>query len=277
MSKIKSLFSLDGRVIIITGGAGFLGRKHAEAIAAFGGKPVILDINEESVQDAVQELNLKFPKSTIGYTVDITKENQILKNSEELISRYGKIYGLINNASNNPKIEENSKVEFSRLENFPFDLWQHDIGVGLTGAFLCTKHYGTKIAKNKNGGVILNISSDLGIISPDQRLYKKEELSESDQPVKPVTYSVAKAGIIGLTKYTSTYWAEKNVRCNVICPGGVINGQPSDFTNALASRIPLKRLASPSEYQGTIVWILSDAASYVNGATISIDGGRTVW
>ena len=277
MNKITSLFSLDEKVIIVTGGAGFLGRKHAEAIAAFGGKPVILDINEECVKEAVQELNLKFPKSTIGYTVDITKENQISKNSEELISLYGKIDGLINNASNNPKIEENSKIEFSRLENFPLELWQHDLDVGLTGAFLCTKHYGSEIARNKNGGVIVNISSDLGIISPDQRLYKKEGLSESDQPVKPITYSVAKAGIIGLTKYTSTYWAKKNVRCNVICPGGVKNGQPSDFTNALASRIPLNRLASPSEYQGTIVWILSDAASYVNGATISIDGGRTVW
>lgn len=277
MSKITSLFSLDGKVIVITGGAGFLGRKHAEAISAFGGKPVILDINEENVQKAVQELNHKFPKSTIGYIVDITNENQILKNSKELISRYGKIDGLINNASNNPKVEENSKIEFSRLENFPLDLWQHDIDVGLTGAFLCTKHYGTEIAKNKKGGVIINISSDLGIISPDQRLYKKEELSKSNQPVKPITYSVAKAGIIGLTKYTSTYWAEQNVRCNVICPGGVENGQPSDFRKALSSKIPLNRLASPDEYQGTIVWILSDSASYVNGATISIDGGRTVW
>tara|TARA_B100000212_G_scaffold330984_1_gene297771 strand:+ start:339 stop:1172 length:834 start_codon:yes stop_codon:yes gene_type:complete len=277
MSKITSLFSLDGKVIVITGGAGFLGRKHAEAIAAFGGKPVILDLNKKKVQDAVQDLNIKFPKSSIGYTVDITNENQILKNSEKIISRYGKIDGLINNASNNPKVEENSEIEFSRLENFPLDLWQHDINVGLTGAFLCTKIYGTKIAKNENGGVIVNISSDLGIISPDQRLYKKEELCESNQPVKPITYSVAKAGIIGLTKYTSTYWAEKNVRCNVICPGGVENGQPTNFIKALTSKIPLNRLASPDEYQGTIIWILSDAASYVNGATISIDGGRTVW
>ena len=277
MNKITSLFSLDGKVIVITGGAGFLGRKHAEAIAAFGGKPVIIDLNEKKVQDAVQDLNIQFPKSTVGHTVDITDENQILKNSKKIISRYGKIDGLINNASNNPKVEENSKIEFSRLENFPLDLWQHDIDVGLTGAFLCTKIYGTEISKNENGGVIVNISSDLGIISPDQRLYKKEGLPESEQPVKPITYSVAKAGIIGLTKYISTYWAEKNVRCNVICPGGVENGQPTNFIKALTSKIPLNRLASPNEYQGTIIWILSDAASYVNGATISIDGGRTVW
>lgn len=277
MNKITSLFSLNGKVIVITGGAGFLGRKHAEAIAAFGGKPVIIDLNEKKVQDAVQDLNIQFPKSTVGHTVDITDENQILKNSKKIISRYGKIDGLINNASNNPKVEENSKIEFSRLENFPLDLWQHDIDVGLTGAFLCTKIYGTEISKNENGGVIVNISSDLGIISPDQRLYKKEGLPESEQPVKPITYSVAKAGIIGLTKYISTYWAEKNVRCNVICPGGVENGQPTNFIKALTSKIPLNRLASPNEYQGTIIWILSDAASYVNGATISIDGGRTVW
>ena len=116
-----------------------------------------------------------------------------------------------------------------------------------------------------------------GLIAPDQRLYYKRELSESQQPVKPVTYSIVKTGVIGLTRYLASYWAEKNVRCNAICPGGVINGQPKNFLKEVSSRIPMNRLAEVDEFQGTLVWMLSDASSYLNGAIIPVDGGRTTW
>ena len=123
----------------------------------------------------------------------------------------------------------------------------------------------------------MNISSDLGLIAPDQRLYAKKDLQQHLQPVKPVTYSVIKSGLIGLTRYLSTYWIDENVRCNAICPGGVENGQPSDFLNEVSLRIPMNRLAKPHEYQGTLVWMLSDASSYLNGAIVPVDGGRTAW
>ena len=148
--------------------------------------------------------------------------------------------------------------------------------VGLTGAFLCAKHYGHAISQNPAGGAIINISSDLGLIAPDQRLYSKGGLS-SDNPVKPVTYSVVKTGLIGLTRYLATYWAEQNVRCNAICPGGVDNGQPDAFLEKVHSRIPMGRLAHRSEYQGTLIWMLSGASSYLTGAVVPVDGGRTVW
>ena len=115
------------------------------------------------------------------------------------------------------------------------------------------------------------------MIAPDQRLYSKSGLPESLQPVKPVTYSVVKTGIIGLTRYLATYWIDKNVRCNAICPGGVENGQPNDFLCEVSSRIPMNRLAKPNEYQSTLIWMLSNASSYLNGAIVSVDGGRTVW
>ena len=198
-------------------------------------------------------------------------------NAEKLIKKYGKIDGLINNAANNPAVEEMGEKNFSRLENFPLDLWNNDIAVGLTGSFLCAKYYGQKISLNPLGGSIVNISSDLGLIAPDQRLYSKKNLSESDQQVKPVTYSVVKTGIIGLTRYLSTYWASKNVRCNAICPGGINNNQPETFISEVSSRIPLNRLAEPNEYQGTLVWMLSDASTYLTGAIIPVDGGRTAW
>jgi NAD(P)-dependent dehydrogenase (short-subunit alcohol dehydrogenase family) len=169
------------------------------------------------------------------------------------------------------------KVNFSRLENFPLDIWCDDIAVGLTGSFLCAKHYGYQISKNANGGSIVNISSDLGLISPDQRLYSKPGILENQQSVKPITYSIVKTGIIGLTRYLSTYWADKNVRCNAICPGGVENGQPEEFLKDVSSKIPLGRLANSGEYQGVLIWMLSDASNYLNGAIIPVDGGRTAW
>jgi NAD(P)-dependent dehydrogenase (short-subunit alcohol dehydrogenase family) len=275
--KLKNLFQIEGKVVVITGAAGLLGIRHAEAIATFGGTPILLDLSLGKVQLYADELNKRFNVNAIGMSVDITDERQIKDSVHEIISRYGKIDGLVNNAANNPKIEQEGDKNFLRLENFPLEIWNMDIAVGLTGAFLCSKHYGSKIAENPEGGSIINISSDLGLIAPDQRLYYKRELSEAQQSVKPVTYSIVKTGIIGLTRYLSSYWAEKNVRCNAICPGGVENGQSKSFLKEVSSRIPMNRLAEVDEYQGTLVWMLSDASSYLNGAIIPVDGGRTAW
>lgn len=275
--SLESLFRLDGKVIIITGAAGLLGRKHAEAIAAFGGTPVLLDLYEEPVKQLADELNEKYSVSAIGMSLDITNEEAIFINCNQLVQQFGKIDGLVNNAANNPKVEDNGEKNFSRLENFPLDVWNQDIAVGLTGVYLCSKYYGTQISKNLNGGVIVNISSDLGLMAPDQRLYKKKGVAEDQQPVKPVTYSVVKTGLIGLTRYLATYWADKNVRCNALCPGGVENGQPDDFLDEVFSRIPMNRLAQSNEYQTTLIWMLSDASSYLNGSIVPVDGGRTAW
>ena len=156
------------------------------------------------------------------------------------------------------------------------EAWQSDLAVGLTGSFLCSKHYGTAISENPNGGVILNVSSDLGLIATEQRLYRKPGLLEEQQPVKPVTYSVVKTGLIGLTRYLSTYWPTK-VRCNALCPGGIEAGQLEDFLKELHARIPLGRMASVDEYQGAIVFLLTEASAYLNGAVIPMEGGRSVW
>ena len=176
-----------------------------------------------------------------------------------------------------PGFTEKSEKNFSRLENFKLDIWDQDVQVGLTGAFLCVKHYGFQISKNPNGGVIINISSDLGLIAPDQRLYAIEGVDSTQQSVKPVSYSVVKSGLIGLTRYVATYWADKNVRCNAMCPGGVENNQPDDFIKKVSFRIPMGRLAQKDEYLSTLIWMLSESSSYLNGAIVPIDGGRTAW
>ena len=274
---LEELFRLDNKIIVITGAAGLLGRKHAEAVACYGGTPILLDLSQQAVDDFASELNDKYKVGSIGFSIDITNEKMIENNAKQLIEKFGRIDGLVNNAANNPKVEDSKSVNFSRLENFPLNIWNDDIAVGLTGAFLCAKHYGYEISQNKNGGSIVNISSDLGLIAPDQRLYAKDGTDENLQNVKPVTYSVVKAGLIGLTRYLATYWADKNVRCNAMCPGGVENGQPNDFLKEVNKRIPMGRMANADEYQGTLLWMLSDASSYLNGAIVPVEGGRTVW
>ena len=274
---LENLFRLDNKIIVITGATGLLGRKHAEAISCFGGIPILLDLSQQEVTGLANELNNKYNVGSIGFAIDITNEDAVENNANQLIERFGKIDGLVNNAANNPKVEENREVNFSRLENFPINLWNDDLNVGLTGSFLCAKHYGHKISQNPNGGSIVNISSDLGLIAPDQRLYENKSVNHSLQNVKPVTYSVVKTGLIGLTRYLATYWADKNVRCNAICPGGIENDQPNDFIEKVCKRIPIGRMAKVDEYQGTLLWMLSNASSYLNGSIVPVDGGRTTW
>jgi NAD(P)-dependent dehydrogenase (short-subunit alcohol dehydrogenase family) len=276
-NNIDNLFSLSGKIVVITGAVGLLGEKHAEAVAAYGGTPVLLDLSQTAVDLLAEKLNKQYRVNAVGFSVDITDEDQVRITSNDVCKKFGKVDGLVNNAANNPKVEATSEKNFSRLENFPLDMWEQDIAVGLTGSYLCTKYFGFLISQNKDGGSIVNISSELGVMAPDQRLYEEEGVERDQQNVKPVTYSVVKSGMIGLTKYIATYWADKNVRCNAMCPGGIENGQPENFLNKVHSRIPMNRLAQPNEYQGTLLWMLSDASSYLNGAVISVDGGRTTW
>jgi NAD(P)-dependent dehydrogenase (short-subunit alcohol dehydrogenase family) len=245
-------------------------------IAAYGGTPVLLDLKAKALDDLAKKINKKYDVEAVGFSVDITNEEKVKETSFQIVKKFKKIDGLVNNAANNPKVEDTSSKNFSRLENFPLKTWNQDISVGLTGAFLCAKYFGSVISQNPNGGSIVNISSDLGLIAPDQRLYSQPGKLEK-QSVKPITYSVIKTGIIGLTRYLATYWTSQNIRCNALCPGGVENSQPEDFLQKISTRIPMGRLARKDEYQGTLLWMLSDASSYLNGAIIPVDGGRSAW
>jgi NAD(P)-dependent dehydrogenase (short-subunit alcohol dehydrogenase family) len=268
-------FSLTGRVAVITGGAGLLGVCHAEAIAAAGGIPVLADLREDAAKSAAADISSRFGIAALGAGVDITDEASVESLLRTVLQTYGRVDILVNNAANNPKVEDGAQ-NFARLEKFPLEHWQADVAVGLTGAFLAAKVFGTAMAHAKRG-VIINISSEYGMIAPDQRLYRIEGEREDRQPVKPVTYTVVKAGLHGLTIYLSTYWAHLGVRANTITVGGVQNGQPSDFLERAASRIPMNRMALAHEFQGALVYLCSDAASFVNGANLVVDGGKSVW
>lgn len=271
-------FLIKNQVVVITGGAGLLGRKHAEAVLEGEGIAILVDISEEAITNAKNILDESHKNGLVdGFVIDITKREEVESLREQLIEKYGHIDILINNAANNPKVEGTSKnMGNIQFENFPLEIWNNDIAVGLTGACICAQVLGEAMTRNKKG-VILNISSDLGVIAPDQRIYRKEGVLPKEQTVKPVTYSVIKHGLIGLTKYLATYWAESGVRANALCPGGVYNGQDEEFLGKLTNLIPMGRMADIEEYKSTILYLISDASSYMTGSTVIIDGGRTCW
>ncbi|GAC1362752.1 MAG: SDR family oxidoreductase [Acidobacteriaceae bacterium] len=275
-NRAQELFDLTGRVAIITGGAGLLGFYHGAILAAAGAHVVLLDLEVANPQMRAAQLTGEHGVECLGLVVDITSEASIESARATVIGRFGRIDILINNAANNPKVEDQKPgQQWSRLENFPVEVWNADIAVGLTGAFLCSRVFGAEMVKRR-AGVILNVSSDLGVIAPDQRLYRKEGLSDDEQPVKPVTYSVVKTALIGLTRYLSTYWTAANIRVNAISPGGVFAGQPDEFTTKLHSLIPMGRMARKDEYQGAVLFLCSDASSYMTGQNLIVDGGRSV-
>lgn len=269
-------FRLDGRVIVITGGAGLLGREHAHAIAEAGGIPVLWDLDPARAAEAAKEIEAAWGTACGACRVDITDEAEVSGAVAETLAAHGRVDGLVNNAANNPQVEADGLAASGRLETFDLEAWNRDLAVGLTGAFLCSRAVGMVMAAN-GGGVILNVASDLGVIAPDQRLYRVDGNAADAQPVKPVTYSVTKHGLIGLTKYLSTYWNEQGVRVNALAPGGVFTNQPDDFVTRLSALIPMGRMASSDEYRGAVQFLCSDASSYMTGACLVADGGRSVW
>ena len=270
-----NLFDLTGRVALITGGAGLLGAQNAIAIHSAGGIPVVADLTLERAQSAIARIG----ERAVPFVLDVTKSESISACLKEILSRFGRIDILINNAARNPMVEEantSSGTSFSRFEEQDVEAWSLDVAVGLTGPMLCSKIIGSHMAAH-GGGVILNIGSEYALIAPDQRVYEKSGLPAERQPKKPVSYCVVKHGIIGLTKYLATYWAEKGVRVNCLCPGGISNDQPKEFVQRISNLIPMGRMAQLDEMDGAVVFLCSDASRFMTGTVVTVDGGRTAW
>ena len=274
-----SKFDLEGKTALITGASGLLGQEHAYALLESGATVVLTDISIEGLKLAKEKLSKSFCNNLIiTETMNVTSKENIHLVSNRLIEQNIRVDILVNNAAIDPKVTKDIGLkETSRFENFNIDEWNMQLNVGLTGAFLCSQTFGSLMSSDSLGGVILNIASDLSVFSPDQRIYRRDGIPENEQPVKPVTYSVVKTGLIGLTRYLATYWSNNGVRCNALSPGGVMNGQDDLFTEKLIDLIPLNRMANKDEYRSTVQFLCSDASSYMNGQNIVVDGGRSVW
>tara|TARA_Y100000361_G_C11158824_1_gene345846 strand:+ start:954 stop:1781 length:828 start_codon:yes stop_codon:yes gene_type:complete len=275
---MKNLFDLTDKVALITGGGGLLGPKHAEAIIEYGGKVILADWHEDRVKLKAEDLNKKYNKNiAIGVYMDVTNKNSI----ENVLNNFPNIDILINNAAKDPKVKkgEGNLKPTSRFEIMTEEYWKEGIDAAINGTFLVSQAVANKMKtkSDKIKGVILNISSDLGVIAPDQRIYRKEGVAEDEQNVKPITYSAAKWAVIGMTKYLGVYFAKEGIRVNALSPTGVYNNHPEDFVKKLSNIIPMGRMADIDEYKGAIVFLCSDASSYMTGENVVIDGGKTVW
>jgi len=261
---MQNIFDLDNKTVFITGGAGLLGEMHAEAVVEHGGAAIIADIDVEAACEVANRINKKYDSDRAhAVYVDVTDKESIISAAE----KFPDINVLINNAAKDPKVSSDGGVG-GTFGNMTLDQWWEGIDIALTGTFLCSQVFCSKFEKD-GYGIVLNISSDLGVMAPDQRIYDKDK--------KPITYSAAKFGIVGMTKYLATYYAENNIRVNCISPGGIYTNQPIDFVDRLTDLIPMGRMARRDEYKGAIVFLCSEASSYMTGENMVINGGRSAW
>jgi NAD(P)-dependent dehydrogenase (short-subunit alcohol dehydrogenase family) len=284
-------FDISERVFIVTGGAGLLGQEYGRALIRSGAHVVLADINAVAVAKVAADLSPEAGAAR-GVAVDVTDEGSVASLVRATLAEFGRIDGLVNNAALDPKVQSDGSAQFGgTFEDYPLDLWNRSLAVNLTGMFLCARAVAPTMLAQKRG-VIVNISSTYGLVGPDQRLYDSrppcqstidDEQSTIDnrqltiRTVKPVTYSVTKSGVLGFTRYLAAYWAGTGIRVNTLTPGGVFDEQPDDFVRRYSERTPLGRMAERHEYCGALVFLLSDASSYMTGSNLVVDGGWTAW
>lgn len=273
---LPAMFDLRGRLAILTGGAGMLGRQYTRTLLAAGCQVVVADVSGEQAAVAAREATAQAGGEAVGYGVDVRKKDEVEAMVAATVERFGRVDILINNAAIDPKFDSNvATQQANTFEDYPLELWQQSLDVNLTGAFLCSQAAGKVMVRQKKG-VIVNICSTYGLVAPDQRLYQRE--GEAEQKLfKPAPYSVTKAGIAHLTRYLAAYWGNKGIRVNTLTPGGVFNSQDDEFVTRYASRTPLGRMAGQNEMNGAMLFLVSDASSYMTGANVVVDGGWTAW
>jgi 2-deoxy-D-gluconate 3-dehydrogenase len=273
MNEVLKLFDLTNRVAIVTGGAGFLGQQFSKALSEAGANVVVADIDQAAAVDCAEELSEKH-NPALGMGLDVTDTFSVQNLMDVTLEKFGQLDILVNSAALDPKFDnQNQSHHVTSFEEFPLQAWKEALDVNLTGMFL-TCQYAAREMKKVGKGSLINICSIYGISGPDQRLYKS--LGEPRQ-YKPVYYTVSKAGVLGLTKYIATYYEGTEIRCNALTPGGVERDHSQVFKDAYASRTVMGRMAHPHEMKGAVVFLASEASSYMTGTNLVVDGGWTAW
>lgn len=269
-------FDVSGRVVIVTGGAGLLGREYARALIEAGASVVIADVDASAVDAVASDVRTSGSGGVLGVVVDVTSESSVADLVRRTVDAFGRIDGLVNNAALDPKFDRGRAGEHvTTFEQYPLELWNQALAVNLTGSFLCAREV-APIMLAQQRGTIVNVSSIYGLVGPDQRLYEPPD-ADAPRQFKPVAYSVTKSGVLGLTHYLSAYWSGRGIRVNTLTPGGVFNDQPPEFVARYSARTTLGRMAHRDEYCGALLFLLSDASSYMTGSNLVVDGGWTAW
>lgn len=269
-----NLFDLTGKVAVITGGLGQLGQRFAYSLHSQGAKVCLIDINK--IENLKSSLILEYIK--LGqihlFEADITNKDSILKVASEIENKVGEINILINNAAIDapPGSGVTDNVPF---EDYSIASLNKMIDVNIIGTFICCQVFGQYMASHGKGSIV-NISSIYGLLSPNQSIYEYKR-KEGKPWYKPVGYSITKSAILNLTRYVATYWAKSGVRVNTLSPAGIFNNQDPEFLRAYCSHIPIARMADVDELNGAIIFLASDASSYMTGSNLVIDGGWTAW
>jgi len=274
MSSVLNKFSLKGRVALVTGGAGLLGKQFARALGEAGAGVVVADLELQAAETHAEQLS-KDGLKAFAVGVDVTDPASVADMVQSVIDKFGRLDVLVNSAAMDPKFDpENMDAQSANaFETYPLESWKNAIDVNLTGMFLACQAAARQML-SQNYGVIINICSTYGLVGPDQRIYER---TDGPDQFKPVYYSVSKAGVLGLTRYLATYYAGKPIRVNALTPGGIYNQHDDTFLKAYSARTVMGRMANLDEMNGAVVFLASDASSYMTGANLIVDGGWTAW
>ncbi len=267
--------SVKDKIVVVTGALGLLGNEYVDVLSREGSNVIITDTNQKKCEELAIKIKKRYSIDCLGLGLDVTDKKSIDNALKKILSKYTRVDALINNAAlNNPS--KSDEFFYTPFEKLKLEDWDRMLNVNLTGPFLCCQVFGEQMAK-QGGGTIINVSSTYGIVAPDQRLYKHFNKKGGKKFIKPIAYSVSKAGIIMLTKYLAAYWGVKNVRVNALVPGGVYNNHNPFFKRDYSNKTPLGRMADKKDYNGAIIYLISDSSSYMTGACLVVDGGWTIW